>query len=178
MWSLENPAVKNGIIAGILSVVLILLVYLVKSSLLASGGFAISTLTTALFVYLMYLSTKAEKDATSEHFSFNDAVKPAFVCYVVGNVIYYAFYFVFLNYIAPEVLQMQQEMAIEMVDKLSGITGEEAAEQAVRDLEAKGVGFGLGQAAIGFLFSLIFPGFVVAAIIAATLRDPRPQQQM
>jgi hypothetical protein len=172
MWSFENPAVKNGILAGIGAAVYILLLYLINAKLVFGAA---SFVTTAIFIFLMVKSVKAEK-AALEYTSFSDALKPAFLTYVIANLIYIIFYYVLVNFIAPELLVMQKEMAVAMLEKMSGFMGEEATEAALDQMESKNFDFGIKTAMWTFAWGLIFPGFLVAAIIAAVMKDSRPVQ--
>lgn len=169
MWSLENPAVKNGILAGIGAAVYVLLLYLINARMVFGPA---SFITTVIFIVLMVRSVKAEKEVL-EYTSFSDALKPAFLTYVIANLIYVIFYYVLVNFIATELLVIQKEMALEMLEKMSGFLGEEAVEKAVEEMEARS-GFGIGTAIWTFAWSLIFPGFLIAAIIAAVMKDRQP----
>ena len=59
MWSLENPAVKNGILAGIGAAVYVLLLYLINARMVFGPA---SFITTVIFIVLMVRSVKAEKE--------------------------------------------------------------------------------------------------------------------
>lgn len=170
MWSLENPAIKNGIIAGIGSAVFVLLLYLVNPRWIF--GFP-SYITTIIFIVMMVQSVKAEKKLI-DYTSFSDALKPAFLTFVVANFIYIVFYTILVNFIAPELLDIQKEITLEMIEKMSGLLGEDGLEAAVDEVEARDFDFGLKTASWTFAFGLIFPGFIIAAIIAAVMKDRRP----
>lgn len=170
MLSLENPAVKNGVIAGLATAALVLLCYLINPRWIFSLA---SILTTILFIVFMVKSVKEEKQL-AEFMSFNDALKPGFVTYVVANLIYIIFYYVLLNFIAPELVTMQKEIAIETLEKMSGLLGEEGIEAALEQMEARNFDFTLSTAALTFAWGLIFPGFVAALIIAVVMKDKKP----
>ena len=170
MWSLENPAIKNGILAGIASAVFVLLLYLVNPRWIF--GFP-SYITTIIIIILMVQSVKAEKK-TLEYTAFSDALKPAFLTFVIANLIYIIFYYVLVNFIAPELMDIQKEITMEMIEKMSGFLGEEGTETAIEQMEARNFDFGLKTAAWTFAFGLIFPGFIIATIIAAVMKDRKP----
>lgn len=170
MWSLENPAIKNGILAGIASAVFVLLLYLVNPRWIF--GFP-SYITTIIIIVMMVQSVKAEKKLL-EYAAFSDVLKPAFLTFVIANLIYVIFYYILVNFIAPELLDVQKEITIEMIGKMSGLMGEEGTEAALEQLEARNFDFGLKTAAWTYAFGLIFPGFIIAAIIAAVMKDRRP----
>jgi uncharacterized membrane protein len=170
MWSFENPAIRNGVLAGIGASVYILLLYLVNAKMIFGAA---AFVTTVIFIFLMVRSVKAEKQV-SDHTSFSDALKPAFLTYVIANLIYIVFYYVLVNFIAPELMEMQKTMAMEMLEKMSGFLGEDAMEAAIEQMEARDFDFGIKTALWTFSWGLIFPGFIIAAIIAAVMKDRRP----
>lgn len=169
-FDLENPAVKNGIIAGLASAAIILLFYLVSPRMV----FTISAwITTILFIVFMVQSVKSEKSA-SEFTPFGEALKPAFLTYVIANLIYVIFYYVLFNFIAPELTGMQKEIAMEAMEKLGNLVGEDAMETAIDQLQTQDFTFTIKSAAWTFAWGLIFPGFIIAAIIALVMKDPTP----
>ena len=170
MWSLENPAIKNGILAGIAAAVYVLLLYLINLRWIFGLP---SYLTTVLFIFMMVQSVKAEKKVL-DYTSFSDALKPAFLTFVVANFIYIIFYYILVNFIAPELLDLQKQISMEMIEKMSGFIGEEGTEAAIEQMEGRDFDFGIKTASWTFAFGLIFPGFIIAAIIAAIMKDRRP----
>ncbi len=167
---LENPAIKNGVFAGMIASGIVLLFYLLNARMVFTWA---SWVTTIIFIYFMVLSVKAEK-SNLEHMSFNDALKPAFLTYVVGNLLYIVFYFVLLNFIAPELVDMQREIAMEAMEKLGGLMGEDAMEEAMDQIEARSFAFNLKTAAWSFAWGLIFPGFIISAVMALIMKDRNP----
>ena len=167
---LENPSIKNGIIAGLASSGLVLILYLINARLVLSVA---SWITTLIFIYFMVQSVKADK-AIMEYMSFGDALKPSFLTYVVGNLIYIIFYFVLLNFIAPELIDMQKDIAMEAMEKLGGLMGEDAMEEALDQLEAQSFNFNFTTALWSYAWGLIFPGFIIAVVIALIMKDRKP----
>ena len=169
-FDLENPAIKNGIIAGLAGAAVTLVFYLLnpKWALTAS-----SWITTALFVIMMVLSVKADKEG-EEYTSFNDALKPAFLTYVVANLLFTIFYYVLMNFIAPELIELQKEIALEAIQGMSGLLGEEGTEAAIDRIQGRDFSFGIGTAIWTFAWGLIIPGFILAAIIALFMKDKKP----
>jgi len=102
------------------------------------------------------------------------ALKPAFLTYLIGNLIYVLFYYVLFNFIDPGLEEVQKELTMDAMEKIGGLLGEDGMEAAIEQIENQDFSFGLGKALWTFAFSLIFPGFVSAAIIAAIMKDPKP----
>ncbi len=172
MLSLENPSIKNGIIAGLITSGIVLVFYLINARMVFSVAGWVSTI---VFIYFMVQSVKADK-AELEFTSFGDALKPAFLTYVVGNLLYIIFYFVLLNYIAPDLLDIQKEIAMETIEKIGGLMGEDALEEALDEVDARTSEFGLSTALWSYAWGLIFPGFIIAAIIALIMKDRKPAE--
>ncbi len=166
----ENPSVRNGIIAGIGASAITLLLYLVNERMVFSLS---GWLTTILFIILMVRSVKEVKSGL-EFMSFADALKPGFLTYVIGNLVYVIFYYVLLNFIDPGLVELQREIAVEAMEKLGSFLGEDTLETAMDEIEKRDFRFGLGTAALTYGWGLIFPGFIAAAIIAAVLKDRNP----
>ncbi len=166
----ENPAIRNGIIAGIGAAAISLLFYIVNARMVFSLA---SWVTTALFIVMMVRSVRSHRHSV-EYLSFSEALKPAFVTYVLGNLLYIIFYFVLLNFIDPSLLDMQKEIAMEAMEKFSGIMGEDNFEIAMEELENRDWSYGIGTAAWTFAWGLIFPGFIICLIIAAVMKDRKP----
>ena len=166
----ENPAIKNGVIAGIGAAAISLFLYIISARMIFSFA---SLLTTALFIVMMVRSVREHRSSV-DFLSFSEALKPAFVTYVCGNLLYTIFYFVLLNYIDPGLLEMQKEIAMESIERFSGVMGEENFEIALEELENRDWGFGLGTAVWSFAWGLIFPGFLICLVIAAIMKDRKP----
>ncbi|NND08542.1 MAG: DUF4199 domain-containing protein [Saprospiraceae bacterium] len=168
---LENPAIKNGVYAGLAACGILLLFYLVKDRMVFTWASWVSTI---IFIYFMVMSVRSEK-AALEHMSFNDALKPAFLTFVVSNLLYITFYYVLLNFIAPDLVEMQRKIAMETMEKMGNLMGEDAMEEGIEALENHDFSFGLKTAALSFAWGLIFPGFIVSAIIALVMKDRKPE---
>ena len=167
---LENPSVRNGVIAGLGAVAIGLVFYLMSAR--AFFGYS-GWISTILIIVFMVRSVKEEK-ATAEYLPFNGALKPAFVTFLVANLIGTIFYYVLLNFIDPGLIQIQKEIALEAIEKMGGLLGEDMMEQSIDALEARDFTYGITTAAWGFAWQLIFPGFIVSAIIAAIMKDRKP----
>ncbi|MDH3652535.1 MAG: DUF4199 domain-containing protein [Saprospiraceae bacterium] len=170
MLDFDNPAIRNGVLAGIGASVIGLLLYLVNARMVFSLA---GWITTALFIVLMVKSVRDHRSGI-EYLSFSEAIKPAFITYVVGNLIYIIFYFVLLNFIDPGLLDIQKEIAMEAMEKFGSLMGEDTFEAAMEEVENRDWGFGIGTALWTYAWGLIFPGFIICLIIAAVMKDRKP----
>ena len=81
-----------------------------------------------------------------------------------------------MNYIDPGLLDLQREISIDAIEKLSGLLGEEGTEAALDALENQDWSFGVGKALQTYFMGLIIPGFIIALIISAVMKDRKPVQ--
>ncbi len=170
IFTLENPAIKNGVIAGLTGAAATLVCYLINPKWALTIA---SWVTTILFIYLMVQSVKADKEG-QEYTSFGDALKPAFLTYVVANFLFTVFYFVLLNFIAPELQEVQKEVALEFVEWMTGLLGQQPPEEMIDEIQSRDYTFSISSALLSFASGLIIPGFIVAAIIALIMKDRKP----
>ena len=166
----ENPAVRNGVIGGLTAVVASLLFYIADTKMFLSfSGFLV------WIIYIFFVSKATREDKrTSDHFEFKDALKTGFLTYVIASLFYIVFYYVLSNFVDPGLIEMQREIAIEAIEKMSGMLGEEGTEAALANIENQDMTFGIKTALITFAGGLLFPGIIIALIVAAVLKDPKP----
>ncbi len=171
IFDLENPAMKNGILAGIGGAVLMMLCYLVSDKLVFTlGGWAGGILT----IVLMVVAVKQYKKMI-DFLDFGEGLKMSFLTYVVSSLIGSIFYYVLVNYIDPGLIEVQREISIKTTESFERFMSEEDFEQALENVENQNWNWTLGKALLNYAFSLIF-GFIVALIISAVMKDRKPVQ--
>src|SRR5690606_13397144 len=166
---MEKKSVNLGLIAGGAIVVIMFVVDMFNNRLMVHFG--MSYFPTLVLIMAMILSAReAKKDY--EYLNFADAFKEAFLPFVIGNGIYLFFNFILYNYIDPELGDIAKEKALEMVDNglFNEFIGEDQLELMVNEIRDNPFLPTLGQSFFGYLFSLIFPGGLIALILAAIYR--------
>lgn len=140
-------ALRYGLAAGLLTVTLYFLCYLFNIDLFLSQG--LYWVSMVIYIFAMYhLSNKIVESGLT---TFKEIVRPLFICFLVANGLYYAFYFVMITSVDPEIYQLQiQRMSTDLQE----------LDMTASDTEFKIHHYILSyfQAAIG--------GFVLAATIA------------
>lgn len=167
---MEKKSVNLGLIAGGAIVAIMFVVDMVNNRMMVN--FAMSYFPTLVLIVAMFLAAReAKKD--NEHLSFTGAFREAFIPFVIGNGIYLLFNFFLYNYIDPELGDIAKERALELFDQgfLLNVLGEEQLEEAIDEVRKNTFRPTLGQSFFGYLFSLLFPGALVALILAAIYRS-------
>ena len=168
---MENPSVKWGLIAGLGVMISSLLFYLVDVNLFFSVS---SYLIWIVYIVCMVFAVRDQIKAQKGFISFKEAFSTAFVVFVLSSLMYYIFYYLMFNVIDPDLLDIQREMTVEAMEALSGFLSEEQMEEAIAKATSQDVG--IGTVSMAYLISLIFPGAIIAAIIAAIMKKNNPNK--
>lgn len=167
---MNNSGIKNGLLYGAFTVGLYLVGYIINKKLLFSLGFGpiISIVIPVVFMIVAARSTRAKQEGVM---SFGEALSSTFLTYIIGSLIFAVFSFTMSNIIDPSLLDIQQEVTLETLDKMSGMLGgnDDQIEMMKEGIE-DGVDIGFGSVMMGWAFSLILPGFIIAAIISAIMK--------
>jgi len=166
----ESPAIRNGVIGGLTAVVVSLLFYVVDTrTFLSFSGF----LVWIIYIVFVVKATREQKRLV-DHFDFKEALKTGFLAYVIASLFYVVFYYVLSNFVDPGLVEIQREIAVSAIEKMSSIMGEEGTEAALEGIESQDMTFTLKSALLTFAGGLIFPGIIFALIVASIYKDPKP----
>ena len=147
-----NSKTRNyGILAGAGTVIYLLLFYFVNKSYFVNGLVTWSSL--IIYLVFMYKAIIDERNERGGDIEFKDAVRPAFLVYVIANLIYYSFLYSMFNFFYPELVEIQREMM----------------EKMGLETEGNNLNMTLSMTFFAFIQSLI-AGFAFSAILAAILK--------
>ncbi|MCI2227788.1 DUF4199 domain-containing protein [Polaribacter sp. MSW13] len=155
--------VNNGIILGVASVVLSLVMFATGNHL--DPHWSTSLVSAALFIGLIIFGTKKFKEANGGFMSWGQGVKIGVGIAVLAGLIVVIYNYIFMNFIEPDF--MSQLMEIQNQKYLDqGMTEEqiEAANQMGKSFQSPGI-----MAAIGII-SYAIGGFIVSAISSAIMK--------
>ena len=140
-----------GVLAGAGTVFYLLLFYFADRALFLNGGVIWSSL--IIYLAFMYKAIVEERNALGGDIEFKEAVKPAFVVFIIANVIYHSFIYLMFNFFDPALIDLQRELM-----ENSGIdtTGQDLKIPFLRAFFA--------------LIQSLIPGFAISAILAAILK--------
>ena len=154
---------KFGLIAGIGTVLILLTAYFIDKRLQLSPGVVWST--SIFYIVGMAMAAIEERKDKGGFISFKEALKAAFIVWMVANAIYHAFNYFHFNYFDPEMLQIQKDYVLETLEM--GVFSEEMVEQMAEKTEE--IKYDILTTIRGYIMSLVF-GFILAAIIARLVR--------
>ncbi|MEE9408532.1 MAG: DUF4199 domain-containing protein [Polaribacter sp.] len=166
---MENQAnskgfiVNNGVILGVASILLSLVMYATGSHL--DPHWSSSVVSAALFIGIIILGTKKFKEANGGFMSWGQGVKIGVGIAVLAGLIVVIYNYIFMNFIEPDF--MSQVMEIQNQKFLDqGMTEEQidAANEMGKSFQSPGV-----MAAMGIIGYAI-GGFIVAAITSAIMK--------
>jgi hypothetical protein len=80
-----------------------------------------------------------------------------------------------MNFIDPDLIVMAKEVSIEAIEKMSGLLGEDGVQAAIEKIENENP-FGIQQTLMGIAITLVFPGALIALIIAAIMKKTNPEE--
>jgi hypothetical protein len=168
---MNNKAINNGLLAGVVGIIILLVSYFIDQTFyMKYAGYVVY----AAYLYFMYLSVKQTRDESDGFISFGKALGPAFLTFVIASLLVAIFQYVMYNFIDTSLLDAMYDQAVQQIERMGGLIGEEGTEIALERLEEDGVNYGIGTVLIGYGFGLIIPGFIFALIIAAILKKNNP----
>lgn len=165
----ESPAIRNGILGGMAAVILSLMFYIFNTKMFFTVA---GWLVIVAYIFFVVKAAREERKL-SDQFSFKDAFRTTLVCYAVASLFYVVFTYVLLNFIDPDLIEVQKQITLETMEKMSGLLGEEGTEAAIDAIENEDLRFTPGRALSTLAFGLVFPGSLIAAIISAVMKDSK-----
>jgi len=161
---LENNRVKYGLLGGFFVVGYILLFYFIDKPTMLSMGVYWSSL--LIYLFFMYRACIAERKGYHGNLIFADALRTAFVTFLIANLVFHIFNYVLFNFVDPNLVEIQMELAKEVYPRfLDENTAKNMLRTMTKDrfeMTLSNLVFALAKGAIG--------GFVLALIIAAMAR--------
>lgn len=167
-----NNGVKWGVIGGIGIIIIDAILYFTGPKNLL--GFA-SYLEWIVIIPVMIKAGMDERADQGGHLTWGDALKPTFLTFVISSLFYVFFYFALFNFIDPTLADTQREVAMQAIEKMGGMIGEDAMEAAVEAMDQQNFGFGMKELFMTYGLRLIFPGFIFAAICSLIVKKNPPE---
>jgi len=167
---MENPGVKWGLIGGIGSIMLTLVLYLIDPPMIFGSA---AWLGFAIYIATMYMAGNDQKKLQGGYIAWGEALKPTFLTYVLATALYFIFHFILFKFIDPSLLDVQKEVAMQSLEGWADFIGEEGMEAAIQGIE-ESTNMTVSTQTFGWAFNLIF-GFFFGAIISAILKRSKPE---
>lgn len=157
---------KYGLMAGGISILISLIVYLIDPNSYLKFGGVVSALPMLYFIVAAALAVKQQNKG---FISFGDAFKNSWVTYLIYSLLATIFLYILFNFIDPQLIETMKETSIELLEKLRSTLGDESTDEAIKKIE-ESTQQGVGSLAFSFLISLIFPGAFLSLIIALIVK--------
>ncbi len=164
--------VTNGIIIGFLLVILYLGLYMFKPDMFFNSWIAMG-----FFVVILLFMVKAaleNRKGLGGYASFKQTLQPAFVTFLVAQLISTIFNYVLYNYIDPSLVEALKQYTVDFTRNMfEGMMSEAELEQQIETVKQQDYTVTFGSSLLGFLWMSVV-GFVLAAIVAAFTRKKAP----
>lgn len=168
---MQNNGIKYGLILGGALALTYLVLYMVSPMALLGGA---PWLAFIIEIIIVSMAIKAERRARGGIISFKEGLSTGFLTFVVGVLISTIFQYILYNFIAPDFAEQTSEAVMDAMDKFSDYLQEDQLsqlDQLEETLEKnKGVQYTFASLMKGYLFKLIIPGFLIAALSALILK--------
>ncbi len=183
LQNLNKAAVNNGLIIGILSVVIGVVTYYMFPSLLGSLWFGIGIMIVSLVIYIFFTLDLRKK--IGGYWSFRQALKGIFLMAFVAGLLYSVVNYVFYNFVEPDAFEKisgHVESGMSKTLENMGMEQDQIDETVTKQVEGlkaqydptpmdflRNLGIGI---LIEFIMSLIFAGiFKKEAPVFAPVED-------
>lgn len=163
----RKVSLTYGIIAGVATVGYYLLLYFSNKQ----GFFNLYAWWAGLLPMLLFmiLGTLRLREKQAGVLRLSTGLQTAFLIFVLSSLLFYIFYFVLLKYIDPEMLRIQQETALQTLERFSRGRGDdlEPYEDFYRE---QGLEISLTTVIFRYVQSLI-GGFILSLGLAFVLKN-------
>jgi hypothetical protein len=177
MENLNKHSINNGVILGILSLALQIIIYYAAPSIIGSITFSVVISIFSLLIYIFF--TIDLKKKIGGFWTFKEALKGIFVMSLIGNALSSVANFVFFKFIEPDAFEKLspsiEQQAIANLEKF-GITDQKAIDAGVEQALAQVKSIyqpDLKSFAISFA-TIIIVGFIMSLIFAAIFKKNPP----
>ncbi len=171
--SIFPQAVKTGLIAIGLSIVLTLLAYVTGMNMF---GWVFQVISYAVLLGVMVWGVLSYRKANGGFMSFGQGFGIIIVAGLVCSFISYFFNLVYANYINPDYMAQTIEASSAMVQKIGGTMTDEMEQSIMQGIE-ESMRFSLKKMTLGLIGSLIIWS-ILGAIISGILSRKNPQEEI
>lgn len=168
---MDKPSVKYGVYLGLAVIILTLIFYFVSAHFMLSWG---SWVSYVVMITMMVMAVKEQRALDDGFASLGTAFKTSWLTFVIGSTIASLFSYVLIKYIDPSLMETMKDIQMEALEKMSGFLGEDGLEKAQEAIESQEDVLTPVTYIFGIVFSYIFPGALLAIIIAAIMKNNRP----
>lgn len=167
---MENLELRNGLIAGLLYTVFLLMLYVLDVNSLYQ--WPKTTLNIIFFCYVLFFVFLRRKNLGG-YISFNHAFKVGFVLFLFLSVFSHSTFYALHAYVDPELNEIAKEIKIERALKFADRFGVEVDEGVRQGMEDNEYSLGITRTIIRIL-GYIFVCLLVTILWAFILKKEKP----
>lgn len=166
-------AIKWGLILGLISVIITLLVYVIDIAIFAKPYFAFIYL--VVYVGFVIYAGRDYRKESGGYLTYGKAFLHALVVFLLAGFIDRVFLYVLFNLIDPQAAETIVKITMDSTMELMESFGSGSPEMMDEMAEGVAEAYTLGGLAQGYLFSIIYYA-IGAAIIGAINKKNEPQE--
>lgn len=160
---------KYGIFAGLSTILLLGCIYFYSVFFLTKQLMVHPYVTFGRFlVYaiFMYLSIKTFLKLSPGEKPFKELIKPAFVCFLIANLVFYVFYYIMFKWLDPDLMEASNKYMADYFEKQDVKLQPGKREVLTTDSQS----IGLSSTIFAYVREIIL-GFIIAAILSIFRRN-------
>lgn len=163
----NNPILKHGLLLGLCIACLHVLSYMIEATYLFS---LIQKLVVGIVpaIIFLYLAVRQRLQINEGSLTFGEAFQTTLFTYVLGTILGAIFYYILVNFINPDLVVLGRETladtSLEMIEKMGGRVNDPSEIKKVFTEQINP--FSLSMTMLDWLGKLMFPGSIIALILA------------
>jgi hypothetical protein len=167
--SSKSFMVNNGVILGVVSVILLLVTYATGNHL--NPHWSKSIIDGVVFIGVIFYGIKQFKEANGGFLTWGEGVKIGVGIAVLGGAIVVIYNYLFMSFIEPDFMNQLMEVQNQMlIDQGMSEEQIEAANEMSQAFQSPGI------MAAGGIIAYAIGGFIVSAITAAIMKKSEEEQ--
>ncbi|HMQ47500.1 MAG TPA: DUF4199 domain-containing protein [Saprospiraceae bacterium] len=165
----KRIAVRYGLLAGISTVGLFLLLYFVEPAWMFNPWIYWGSL--IIYLVFMWQAVQADRKNKAGNYTFQNALQTAFLVFVVANLIYYLFYWLLYAWIDPGLVDLQRDMMRAAMEKNRDLMDDKQRQELLKSLgDAAAFKVTFSTTILAYARSLI-GGFILALAMSPLVKD-------
>lgn len=171
---MNNPVVKWGLISGLTSGVVMLILFFVNKDLLFNMTltFVYPIVLSSLFLFFLFREIKANEDG---YLGYGQAVVSGLLMFLIAGVVSGIFTYLLHNVIDPSFYEYSNQKALEVAENTARSFGldegaiDDMIEQTKSSLEAKGDKLGMTDYFLEYVMKIV-GGLIMSLIVGAFMK--------
>lgn len=171
---MNKTITNNALLLGGVASIIFLAVHFISPKMNFNIAVSLAIGTIVPF-YFMYKGAKEQREEEEGLLTFGEAMAASFPIYVIGVLILTVVQ-IAIFYADPGFLEAMKESTLEQSEKmfamLENVTdvNEEGKTEAMKQMSEQMDGLGIGTLLTGFVFSLLWPGAILALIVSLIVK--------